>query len=325
MKKSVSVGILMFSCFFMKAQDPAFSQFYACPVYINPALTGNVEGARVGINYRNQWPGISAFNTYSITYEQNISSINSGVGIQVMGYQSDAIINNYYAMASYSYDLQVARDFNIRAGIAGGVKMNTLNANNIVLPDGTSGTTSEGIESYNDIVSDFALGLYCSYSNMVYGGFSASHVTMPREGVYFYGDDGLEQSSDRLAIKYICHAGGIIPLDRSGDFYISPNVLFQKQSEYNQINIGVYSCMKLLTVGLWYKSNIWFNNTNTHVICGLVGVTYNNFSVGYSYDFNFMGIGTSSHGAHEISVAIKFSTNGYQQKRVIGAIKSPMF
>ena len=40
------------------AQDPQFSQFYAAPLYLNPAFAGSSELARVGINYRNQWPAM---------------------------------------------------------------------------------------------------------------------------------------------------------------------------------------------------------------------------------------------------------------------------
>jgi len=42
----------------LKAQDPHFSQFYAAPLYLNPALAGTSAGNyRVGVNYRDQWRG----------------------------------------------------------------------------------------------------------------------------------------------------------------------------------------------------------------------------------------------------------------------------
>ena len=44
------------------AQDPQFSQFYAAPLYLNPAFAGSAQEARVGINYRNQWPQIDDAN-----------------------------------------------------------------------------------------------------------------------------------------------------------------------------------------------------------------------------------------------------------------------
>ncbi|MFM8742085.1 MAG: type IX secretion system membrane protein PorP/SprF, partial [Cytophagales bacterium] len=34
------------------AQDPQFSQFYAAPLYLNPAFAGSTNQNRVGINYR---------------------------------------------------------------------------------------------------------------------------------------------------------------------------------------------------------------------------------------------------------------------------------
>ncbi|MES1226414.1 MAG: type IX secretion system membrane protein PorP/SprF, partial [Bacteroidota bacterium] len=41
------------------AQDPNFSQFFASPLTLNPALTGKFDGVyRVAGNYRNQWPTI---------------------------------------------------------------------------------------------------------------------------------------------------------------------------------------------------------------------------------------------------------------------------
>ncbi|MGB5929648.1 MAG: type IX secretion system membrane protein PorP/SprF, partial [Cyclobacteriaceae bacterium] len=56
------VGILPESI----AQDPQFSQYYAAPLYLNPAFTGASGQGRAGLNYRNQWPSIDAnFTTYS--------------------------------------------------------------------------------------------------------------------------------------------------------------------------------------------------------------------------------------------------------------------
>ena len=47
------LGALMLLAFLLnflalqaKAQDPQFSQFYASPIYLNPALTGSTDRAR---------------------------------------------------------------------------------------------------------------------------------------------------------------------------------------------------------------------------------------------------------------------------------------
>jgi len=62
------------------AQDAQFSQFYAAPLIINPALTGNTIQDRFSLNYRNQWPAVpnsKAFTTYAFSYEHNFDDYNS--------------------------------------------------------------------------------------------------------------------------------------------------------------------------------------------------------------------------------------------------------
>ena len=55
----------------LQAQDPHFSQFFASPLSLNPALTGRFDGTlRVAGNYRNQWPTIdNAFKTYTASVD----------------------------------------------------------------------------------------------------------------------------------------------------------------------------------------------------------------------------------------------------------------
>ena len=59
------------------AQDPELTQFYAAPVYTNPALAGSAvcqSGAagRLAINYRNQWPNLpGTFRSYCVSWDQH--------------------------------------------------------------------------------------------------------------------------------------------------------------------------------------------------------------------------------------------------------------
>src|ERR1700742_860097 len=73
------------------AQDPSFSQFFASPLTLNPALTGKFNGAiRVAGNYRNQWPAISnAFITSTASVDfpilTNKLPVNDTWGVGFMG------------------------------------------------------------------------------------------------------------------------------------------------------------------------------------------------------------------------------------------------
>jgi len=52
------VLIYMFLASSLWSQDAQFSQFYANPIYLNPALTGSHSGTyRIIANYRSQWQG----------------------------------------------------------------------------------------------------------------------------------------------------------------------------------------------------------------------------------------------------------------------------
>ena len=59
--KSITVLILMILSLgtTVQAQDPQFSQFYAAPLYTNPAFTGLTNQHRFVANVRDQWPGLS--------------------------------------------------------------------------------------------------------------------------------------------------------------------------------------------------------------------------------------------------------------------------
>ena len=58
----------------LNAQDPNFSQFFASPLTLNPALTGKFDGVvRVAGNFRNQWPTINnAFVTKTASVDFGI-------------------------------------------------------------------------------------------------------------------------------------------------------------------------------------------------------------------------------------------------------------
>ena len=61
MKKFIStLAFLVCMASVASAQDPNFSQFFASPLTLNPALTGKFDGVyRIAGNYRNQWPTIN--------------------------------------------------------------------------------------------------------------------------------------------------------------------------------------------------------------------------------------------------------------------------
>jgi type IX secretion system PorP/SprF family membrane protein len=94
------------------AQDPNFSQFFASPLTLNPALTGKFNGlVRVAGNYRNQWPTINnAFRTATASADFGILGNTipefDQFGVGVMGMydiNGDGVMKNSFISGSVAY------------------------------------------------------------------------------------------------------------------------------------------------------------------------------------------------------------------------------
>ena len=68
----------------VRAQDPQFTQFYANPLYLNPAFAGTARCPRICMNYRNQWADLSGrYVTYSASYDMHVNALGGGIGALV--------------------------------------------------------------------------------------------------------------------------------------------------------------------------------------------------------------------------------------------------
>src|SRR6266700_5662196 len=80
MKKIISIYFIFLTANVF-AQDPEFSQYYAAPLYLNPAFTGTTLDHRFIANYRNQWPSVArGYTTTAFSYDYNLTNLNSGFG-----------------------------------------------------------------------------------------------------------------------------------------------------------------------------------------------------------------------------------------------------
>lgn len=65
----------------LTAQDAFYSQYYSAPLFLNPALTGHIEGSyRLGLAYRSQWKNkhTGGYETPSATLEYSLEEYGNG-------------------------------------------------------------------------------------------------------------------------------------------------------------------------------------------------------------------------------------------------------
>src|SRR6478735_598008 len=112
MNLRVLFSILVFTVFFseLKAQDPQFTQFYANPLYLNPAFAGTARCPRICMNYRNQWPNLSGnYVTYSFSGDMHVDALGGGLGVLVTtDDQARGTLKTTNASLLYSYQAVIS-------------------------------------------------------------------------------------------------------------------------------------------------------------------------------------------------------------------------
>lgn len=280
------------------AQDPIFSQFYGNPLYLNPALAGAERCPRAILNYRNQWPGIdgTVYATYSASYDQHIDALAGGIGIMALhDVAGPGSLTTDNVSLIYNYHLQVTRDFVLKIALQGTWFQKSVDWGKLTFGDmidrrhGFVYNTLESQREPNKQGWDFSTGVF-GYSKNFYGGFAAKHLTQPDEGLL---------TISKLPLKVTGHFGAMIPVgDKKSEMSVSPNVLFQKQQDFQELNIGLYFKKSAIVSGLWYR--------NRDAVVLLLGIQVDNFRIGYSYDVTISKLTNATYGAHEISLAAMF-------------------
>jgi type IX secretion system PorP/SprF family membrane protein len=311
MIKRFAIALSVFISFLFSAeksiaQDPHFTQFYANPIYLNPAFAGSHRCPRIIFNYRNQWPNISGtFVSTSFSFDMRVEALGGGLGIHFLNDkagQGTMGITRFSGI--YAKQLPITREFSIAVGLQatyGQKKLDwdKLNFGDMIDPKygfiyNTNEIKNREIVSY----PDFSAGIL-GFSKRFYAGFAVFHLTEPQEGFIF--------NESPLPMKYTGHAGAVVPLDgRYGESNISPNIIYQQQQDFRELNLGVYISKGPIVGGLWYR--------NADAVVALVGFQQDMVKMGYSYDITVSKLGIVTAGSHEISFQLLFKCKGKRPK-----------
>ncbi len=300
------------------AQDPHFSQFFASPLTLNPALTGKFDGnLRVAGNYRDQWPSISqAFVTSTISVDApiltNRISPNDtwGIGLMAMTDRTaNGILNSNYLSFSTAYHKGLDEDGlqQLGFGFQGTYASKRLDGLALTFEDGlqldgtwhTSPTEPINKEVINVNFFDFNAGVLYNGStdgnNNFYLGASMYHINKPKET--FNG--GYYTLNPRLTI----HGGGYMPIGETTTLHAT--ALYSNQGGASEIVLGGTVAFNVdndqddptnFYVGSWLRLN--------DAIIPYVGLEWSDFRLGMTYDVNYssLKVGSQSRGGIEVSL-----------------------
>lgn len=317
MRNLTLIIILALSWTNTQAQDPHFSQFFASPLTLNPALTGKFDGdIRVTGNYRNQWPSINrAFITSTISVDfpilKNHIGTNDTWGFGIMAYadkSANGALSQNYLSASTSYHLALNEDGYTQIGIGflGSYSNTILNTADLKFEDqltpfgftGPSGETFNGA-TLNSHYFDLNAGLLYSTSssdrNYFYGGFSMYHVTRPKQT---FTNNIFAAVNARTTL----HAGGYFPLGDLTTVHLS--ALYSTQAKASETVFGGALQFALsederpvsVYLGSWMRAG--------DALIPYAGLEFSDFRLGLSYDVNTSSLKTASQqkGGLELSL-----------------------
>ncbi|GAC1525639.1 MAG: hypothetical protein NVS3B15_00910 [Sediminibacterium sp.] len=299
------------------AQDPHFSQFFSSPLTLNPAFTGKFFGTfRVAGNYRNQWPSINnAYTTATASADfhimQNRIANNDTWGLGVAGYNdnsSNGAVKFNYGCVSTAYHKGLDEDgfHQLGAGFQVTYANMLINTGNLKFEDqltsnGFTGVTSEVFNnatlksSYIDVNAGILYNGSSNEHNNFYFGVSMYHINRPRQ--QFTGAQYV------LNPRTTFHAGGYFPIGVSTILHVSALQMFQGGASETMLGGAVQlnaspedSRSASLYVGSWMRFK--------DAIIPYVGLEFNDFRIGLTYDYNTSDLKTASlsRGGIELSL-----------------------
>ncbi|MEY3050282.1 MAG: hypothetical protein RLY31_67 [Bacteroidota bacterium] len=331
--RSGRLGVLV--CTFLMsvsllAQDPHFSQFYAAPMQLNPAMTGMHPGKwRVVSNYREQWNSLldtRPFRTISTSFDYR-QRVGRGdyvaFGLSALSDQagkSEFHRTNGHLSLSYLKQLDGSRyrsyDQYLIGGVQTGIGQHTIVPQNLWFSSqfdlGTeqvdrSLPSGEQFRSATDLFLDINAGLvwYAVFSdnNSVYLGGAVHHVNGPNIS---FIDSGKEE----LPMKWVAHMGGEFPFNRQ--LSLLPAVAFIRQRN-NMVSLAGANFRYTnrdwkeiaIRAGAWAQlAGDWEQDLANPAVTFTAILEVERWNMGVSYDVsaNKLAEPTNGRGAVELSL-----------------------
>ena len=317
-------------------QDPHFSQFYASPLNLNPALAGTASGNyRVSVNYRDQWRGAldNPLKTFGASGDlkhlmndrQNRPDILAGgfmfFSDQVGGF--DLNTNQIALVGAYHKSLSQDFDNYLGIGVQFGLNQKSINYEDLFFQDqfnaidGFDLQTGELLPANNFAFLDLVVGINYSTSpqkgKQYYGGLSYAHISSPN--ISFYRSDESPDpdliKENRLHAKLSSYVGA--SFQTTQNLEVQPRALLLLQGPHMQINMGSNFKYKVgersgtyVHFGPWLRFAKNEQNIGVESVVFSVGYEIKNFMLGISYDHSISDLVTDRTGLNALEISISY-------------------
>lgn len=303
-----------------QAQDIHFSQYTLSPLTLNPAAAGAFNGAyRFNGIFRKQWRAVTVpYNTIALSTDArdfaNAKNFNAGFNFYY-DRAGDSHFTNLQANVSLAYSIPFdrKRHYYLNIGVQGNLTQKTFDMSKLrfdsqYVPYEFGGSyipslpTNESFTGFNIVYPDINAGVYYHWQpakrTRINTGISVFNVLRPKQS--FYEDENV-----RLDRRISFHAEGQFMVDYKID--ILPRVLVMKQGAYYQVTPGIVGKYILDEHMYRYRALYGGVYTRTRDAAYLtVGMDYNEWYFGLSYDLNYSRLVPASKGRGGWELAVSY-------------------
>lgn len=286
-KLFIIIGFIAIAKFVSGQQLPLYSQYMQNAFLMNPAIAGSEKHAPLRTTVRSQWVGFdegtTTPSTQSISCHAPLKGMNMGLGGYLFNDRFGAL-NRSGLNISYAYHLDLYKiDSKLGFGISGSIYQHTVDKSKLTMLDPDDAILTGEIQK--NIVPDANFGMYL-YNKKYFVGISGNQL------LEYNLDIGNE--SNKMVRHYYMMAGYKFRI--VDDFDLEPSVL-AKTTERTPVQFDI-------NLKAYYKNNYWIGWSYRHNegVITMVGLNYERFVFGYSFDYSLHRLMDYSYGSHEIIV-----------------------
>ncbi|OON70978.1 hypothetical protein B0919_02990 [Hymenobacter sp. CRA2] len=294
-----------------QAQDVFYSQPYATRLQLNPAFTGLFNDASVTLAYRNQYPTlIGTLQSSQLAADYRFQNQRSAVGLLINADRGGALdLTRFEGGFTYAYRTKIAPEVYVSAGAHAAYGSQRISYGNLLFGDQVDGNgqvggpSAEPIPQVYDPVKYFTLGVGgLLYTGNVWLGASAAHLNQPQVG---------RANNATLPFRLSLHGGYKYYFLKTTvkrqyrEVSLSPTAAYTYQGGSERAEIGLYGTWTPLTAGLIWRGATPGPGKTQQTLVALVGVAWNGFRLGYSYDVSLSRFSREVGGAHELTLCLE--------------------
>ncbi|ALD22202.1 type IX secretion system membrane protein PorP/SprF [Hymenobacter sp. DG25A] len=287
-------------------QQAQYSQYMNNNYILNPGTTGVEDYIDVKFSYRTQWTGLEgAPKTYYASASSSLGKWRSTSkrtirdrrrpfhAIGGLVYRDETgPTSRTGAYASYAYNLVLRPDLRVALGLSAGMQQFAVDGQKLRFFDPTTQAGSASSQ-----VLDGSVGLWL-YSSRFYLGLSGAQL-LGNQLNFSYGPGLQGEGAPGNTLKRHYFATGGVRLPLNDDWSLVPSVLV-KAVNPAPLSVDVNAKLKyqdLLWIGASWRA---FDSA-----VAIVGLSYEQFTLGYSYDAGLSELAGYHGGSHEVLLGLR--------------------